>query len=90
MNDIDLDIQSLYPLLITVNNIVKPTGLIVRIYEGQEAYCVELSELPNPGIVDWCRQQYGTESTDRWFTVNNVIVFENEEDRTWFILKWSS
>ena len=88
MNDYNIEMYNPYQM--TIETIVKPTSPIIRIYEGQEAYCVEIGEWPNPGIVDWCRQQYGMESMERWFIVNNIIVFENDEDRAWFILRWSS
>ena len=43
-------------------------------------------------IYEWCNKTFGDELiTDRWNMRNTkTFLFKNEEDRNWFLLRWSS
>lgn len=38
-------------------------------------------------ILTWCSVQFGPLSK-RWFLKGSYIYFKNEEDFTWYLLKW--
>ena len=38
-------------------------------------------------MINWCYEQFGRPSS-RWLVKGNYIYFKNEEDFTWYLLKW--
>ena len=41
-----------------------------------------------PEKLAWCVQQFGGWQSERCFLKGNYLYFKNEEDFTWFLLKW--
>ena len=39
-------------------------------------------------ILEWCTYQFGGFNTERVFLKGNYLYFKNEEDFTWYLLKW--
>ena len=40
----------------------------------------------------WCYKtfgDFGDETTQRWQVMGTAVVFRNEADRSWFIMRWS-
>ena len=46
----------------------------------------------NDEIVEWCKTTFNDELiTNRWYSLSSgTYLFKNEEDRNWFLLRWSS
>jgi|LakMenE18May11ns_1017448.scaffolds.fasta_scaffold9782565_5 hypothetical protein len=41
-------------------------------------------------ITQWCVDQFGSQyESDRYRYAGNLIYFSNQDDRNWFILRWS-
>jgi hypothetical protein len=41
-------------------------------------------------IMQWCVDQFGSQyESDRYRYAGNLIYFSNQDDRNWFILRWS-
>jgi hypothetical protein len=55
-------------------------------------YSVRVPNISQREVDSWCLKTFDlSEDNDRWFTDGRfVYYFKNEEDRNWFILRWSS
>jgi hypothetical protein len=58
----------------------------------QDYYILEVNNVDDD-ILEWCYTTFGTEgprrdSNVRWFKVNKTFYFSNEQDLTWFRLRW--
>lgn len=63
---------------------------IQRTYIGSQGdYCFEVDYLVVKEVHDWCINSFGDEP-DSWFRIDNVFLFEKEDCRNWFILRWGS
>jgi hypothetical protein len=87
---IDHDIASMYaysmPSVITSLPPSKPIGEIFIGTLGD--FCVRVN-WHEQEMQEWCIKTYGKDHT-RWVNIDRTFVFHNEEDRNWFILRWSS
>lgn len=62
---------------------------IDRIFTGVRGHSCVRVKLYNIEMKEWCVNTFGDDNA-RWTKIGNLIIFTNEEDRNWFILRWSS
>lgn len=84
------DISSIYPSQMT--SLPNPKS-IVKIFTSETGtYNVIVSWMMVGDMHDWCEETFGYSDFIRWYYDNSVetYVFQNEADRNWFVLRWSS
>ena len=57
-------------------------GVSVVQYDSYDYYA---RESKNDELLKWCRQQFGQNYTATF----NTFYFKTEEQRNWFVLRWS-
>lgn len=64
-------------------------GVIVEYYAVKIPYGYYfMHSVESQEIYDWCNNSF---TDDRWYMRGSgTYLFKNEEDRNWFLLRWSS
>lgn len=65
-------------------------GIVITYYAVRIPYRYNTNNMND--IYEWCKKTFGENLTDRrWYIRGSTTyLFKNEEDRNWFLLRWSS
>lgn len=87
MNSIFDTIIKTYMEVVEIDNVMVEYYAVKIPYGYFSKHNVEADE-----IYEWCNKTFSDESiTDRWCSRGyTTYLFKNEEDRNWFLLRWSS
>lgn len=86
--------KSIFDTIIkTCMEVIEIEGVMVEYYAVNIPYgYFSKHNVETDEIYEWCNKAFSDESiTDRWYSRGyRTYLFKNEEDRNWFLLRWSS